>query len=189
MLNMYNRFILNQPKTILLLVSLIIAFFAYQSPNFKLDASADSLVLENDASLEYYRAIRARYGSDDSLIITYTPSEEAFKDGLFGSAALSHLRSFKNELSSLHRVKSVTSLLDVPLVQSPPVTLSQLQKGITTLESPHVDITLAQKEFVSSTLYRNLIISTDGKTTALQIQFHRDEIWHNLLEQRNTLRE
>ena len=189
MLNMYNRFILNQPKITLLFIALIVAFFAYQSPNFKLDASADSLVLENDSALEYYRAIRARYSSDDSLIVTYTPSEDAFKDGLFGTDALSHLRSFKNELAALARIKSITSLLDVPLIQSPPVTLSELQKGIITLESPQVDIALAKKEFVTSALYRNLIISPDGKTTALQIQFRRDETWHRLLEQRNTLRE
>jgi len=189
MLNIYNRFILNQPKITLLVVSLIVAFFAYQSPNFKLDASADSLVLENDSALEYYRVIRARYGSDDSLILTYTPSDDAFKDGLFGTDALNHLRSLKSELSALARIKSVTSLLDVPLIQSPPVTLNELQKGIITLESPQVDITLAKKEFVTSALYRNLIISPDGKTTALQIQFLRDETLHRLLEQRNTLRE
>ncbi|OUR88582.1 transporter [Gammaproteobacteria bacterium 42_54_T18] len=189
MLNIYNRFVLSQPKITLLLVSLVIAFFAYQSPNFKLDASADSLVLENDSALEYYRAIRARYGSDDSLILTYTPSDNAFKEGLFGTAALSHLRSFKNDLSTLSRVKSITSLLDVPLIQSPPVTLNELQKGIITLESPQVDIALAKKEFVTSALYRNLIISPDGKTTALQIQFRRDETWHRLLDQRDALRE
>ena len=189
MLNIYNRFILNQPKITLLLVFLIVAFFAYQSPNFKLDASADSLVLENDSALEYYRVIRARYGSDDSLILTYTPSDDVFKDGLFGTDALNHLRSLKSELSALTRIKSVTSLLDVPLIQSPPVTLNELQKGIITLESPQVDITLAKKEFITSPLYRNLIISPDGKTTALQIQFLRDETLHRLLEQRNTLRE
>ena len=189
MFNIYNRFVLNQPKITLLLVSLVITFFAYQSPNFKLDASADSLVLENDSALEYYRAIRARYGSDDSLILTYTPSDDVFKDGLFGTDALSHLRSLKIELSTLTRVKSITSLLDVPLIQSPPVTLNELQKGIITLESPQVDIALAKKEFSTSALYRNLIISPDGKTTALQIQFHRDETWHSLLDQRNTLRE
>ncbi len=189
MFNIYNRFVLNQPKTTLLVVSLVIAFFAYQSPNFKLDASADSLVLENDSALEYYRATRASYGSDDSLILTYTPSNNTFKNGLFSTDALNHLRSLKNDLSALTRVKSITSLLDVPLIQSPPVTLSELQKGITTLESPQVDITLAKKEFVTSALYRNLIISPDGKTTALQIKFIRDETWHKLLEQRNALRD
>ena len=73
MLNAYNRNILSHPKITLLCVTLVIAFFACYAPKFKLDASADSLVLENDAALEYYRAIRARYGSDDSLILTYTP--------------------------------------------------------------------------------------------------------------------
>lgn len=184
MLNTYNRFVLSQPKITLFLVLCFIAFFAYFAPKFRLDASADSLVLESDTALEYYRAIRARYGSDDSLILTYTPA-----GNLFADKALSDLRSLRDQFSALSRVETVVSLLDVPLIQSPPVTLNQLAEGITTLESPHVDIQLAEKEFTTSQLYRNLIISPDGKTTALQIQFHRDDVWHSLLAQRNALRE
>ena len=184
MLNIYNRYILSQPKITLLLSLLVVAFFAYQTPKFRLDASADSLVLESDTSLEYYRAIRARYGSDDSLILTYTPAEK-----LFGGKALGDLRSLRGQLSALERVETVVSLLDAPLIKSPPVTLNQLAEDITTLESPHVDIQLAENEFITSPLYRNLIISPDGNTTALQIQFHRDEVWHSLIRQRNALRE
>ena len=58
---------------LLLLVALVVTFFGYHTPSFRLDASADSLVLEHDEALHYYRSIRARYGSDYYLIATYTP--------------------------------------------------------------------------------------------------------------------
>jgi len=180
----YMNLVLKKPGLILLLMSLLIVFFAYHTQSFRLDASADSLVLENDEALSYYRSIRARYGSDDFLIITYTPDGELFSD-----AVLSELHSLSESLTKLSRVKSVISLLDVPLIQSPPVTLSELREEILTLESSKIDKKLARNEFLSSPLYRNLIISPDGKTTALQIYLQHDETWHQLQQQRNALLE
>jgi hypothetical protein len=141
-------------------------------------------VLENDEALQYYRSIRARYGSDDYLIITYTPNQD-----LFGEAVLADLKALRDEVAAMDNVESVISLLDVPLLQSPPVTLDDLRKEIRTLETPGTDRSLAEEEFLSSPMYRNLIISTDGKTTAMQVNFRRDETWHRLLKQRNELRE
>jgi len=162
----------------------VVVFFSYHTPSFRLDASADSLVLENDAALDYYRSIRARYGSDDYLIITYTPNDELFSD-----AVLQELRTLRDKLKGMERVESVVSLLDVPLIKSPPVTIDDLKKEVPTLESPQTNRNMARQEFLSSPLYRNLIISPDGKTTALQLSFHRDETWHRLMKQRNHLRE
>ena len=53
------------------------------------------------------------------------------------------------------------------MLQSPPVTLDDLRKEIRTLETPGTDKMLAKQEFLSSPMYRNLIISTDGRTTAI----------------------
>jgi predicted RND superfamily exporter protein len=183
LLDAYNKLILKRPGITLLLVALTVTFFGYHTPAFRLDASADSLVLEHDEALHYYRSIRAHYGSDDYLIATYTPVEELFSD-----TVLADLQTLRDELMVMDRVESVTSLLDVPLIKSPPVTLAELQQEVPTLESPQTDKALARKECLSSPLYRNLLISPDGKTTALQIHFHRDETWHRLLEQRNRLR-
>ena len=83
----YDDVVLKRPGITLLLIALISVFFAYHIPDFKLDASADSLILENDQALRYYRSVRARYGSDDNLIVTYTPDRD-----LFSEAVLADLR-------------------------------------------------------------------------------------------------
>jgi predicted RND superfamily exporter protein len=184
LLDAYDELVLKRPAITLFVIALMMAFFVYHVPAFRLDASADSLVLENDEALQYYRSIRARYGSDDYLIITYTPNQD-----LFGEAVLADLKALRDEVAAMDNVESVISLLDVPLLQSPPVTLDDLRKEIRTLETPGTDRSLAEEEFLSSPMYRNLIISTDGKTTAMQVNFRRDETWHRLLKQRNELRE
>jgi len=163
---------------------MVVAFFGYHTTSFRLDASADSLVLENDKSLKYYRSIRARYGSDDYLILTYTP-----KEALFSTPVLTELGNLRDEILQLELVESVVSLLDVPLIKSPPVSITDLNKEVPTLESAQTNIEMAREEFLSSELYNNLIISPDGKTTALQIQFQRDKLWQELLNERNYLQE
>jgi predicted RND superfamily exporter protein len=184
LLDAYDELVLKRPGTTLFLIALLMAFFAWHAPAFRLDASADSLVLENDEALQYYRSIRARYGSDDYLIITYSPARDLFSD-----AVLADLEALRDEVAAIDHVESVISLLDVPLIQSPPVSLAELSEDVPTLESPRTNRALARREFLASPMYRNLIISPDGRTTALQVNFRRDETWHRLLKQRNQLRE
>ena len=184
MLDAFDRLVLKRPAVTLFVIAVVVAFFAYHAPAFRLDASADSLVLENDAALKYYRSIRARYGSDDYLIVTYTPQQDLFSD-----AVIADLQVLRDEISAMEHVESVVSLLDVPLIESPPISLAELSEAVPTLASPRTDRSRARQEFLSSPMYRDLIISPDGRTAAMQVNFRRDEIWHGLLKQRNELRE
>ena len=182
----YQNIVIEHPVISLGLLFLVAAFFAFQGPNFKLDASAESIVLENDQDLRYYRSIREVYGSDDFVIITYTPDED-----LLSPNSLSALKSLRDELAQLERVNTVVTILDVPLLNSPKVSISELKDAetINTLETPGVDKELARKEFQESPIYRNNLVSLDGRTTALQVNFKRDEKYITLLQTRNTLRE
>ncbi len=173
-----------RPVAALLLVAMLIASIGIHSTEFELDASAESLVLEHDEDLRYYRSIRARYGADDFLVITYTPTND-----LFARETLSDLRKLRDSLRKLERVESVVSILDVPLLNSPRVSLGELPENIRTLETPGTDIELARAEFLESPLYKNLIVSPDGKTTALQVIFRRDQTFYSLLNRRDALRE
>ncbi|MCH6557235.1 MAG: RND family transporter [Nitrospirae bacterium] len=180
----YTKTVIERPVIALACLALIVVFFGFQAPNFKLDASADSLVLENDEALRYYRSIREIYGSDDFLVVTYSPF-----DDLLSPDSLAVLESLRDELSQLDRVASVTTILDVPLLNSPKVELSELSTGVKTLQTPGVDLELARKEFVESPIYRNNLVSPDGRTAALQVIFKHDKKYFSLLKLRNDLRE
>lgn len=185
-LRMYKNGVIDRPVIALGFVFLLMAFFASQSHNFKLDASAESIVLENDQDLKYYRASREVYGSDDFLVITYTPSGD-----LFSPPSLSGLKALRDDLAQLKNVKTILSILDVPLLNSPKVTISELtdEGGVRTLETLGVNIELARKEFLESPIYQNNLVSLDGKTTAIQVIFNQDIKYKTLLEHRNQLRE
>ena len=78
LLQIYDRCILAHPVLTLVVVFCLLVFFCLQIPKFKLDASGDSLVLENDADLHYYRQIMERYRESDTLVLTYTAREDLF---------------------------------------------------------------------------------------------------------------
>ncbi|MGR8949044.1 MAG: efflux RND transporter permease subunit [Gammaproteobacteria bacterium] len=180
----YTALVLHRPNLTLALLATTLFVLALGARNFHLDVSAESLVLENDADLVYYRSITSRYGSDDYLIATYTPQSD-----LFSEDSLGKLKALRDELAALERVASVASLLDVPLLKSPPIAFAELSRGVRTLESADVDKKLAQQELTTSEFYRNRLVSPDGQTTAIQINFERDETFWRLLNKRNQLRE
>ena len=182
--SIYERFVLDRPRLTLLAVVVIVGFFAFFAQDFRLDASADSLLLERDTDLRYYRGIRARYGSDDYLVITYTANAD-----LFAPETLVEIGQLRDELVALDGISAVTTMLDVPLISSPPTTLQALQKEVPTLLSPRTDIELARQELTGSPLYRERLMSVDGRTTALQAFFGKNPTYLNLLRQRDEIHE
>ncbi len=182
---MFFRLILNNPRATLLLVTVLVVVSGLYAQRFNLDASADSLVLENDESLNYYRSIQGRYATDETLIITYTPDAD-----LFERTTLLDLQRLQRQLEAIDGVAAVTSILTVPLINSPPLSLVDLRHTTPpTLLAPRTDIRLAREEFLSSPLYRNLLVSPNGDTTALQLSLQRDPEYQQLLQRRSELRE
>ncbi len=178
----YDRLVLKQPLATLIALTAVIVYFLLFIPDFELDASADSLVLENDTSLQYYRSVRERYGSDDFLIVTYSPRDE-----LFSPQVLADITRLRGELIALEQIDSVVSLLDVPLVDSPPMTLSEISRRVRTLESDDVDIGLAEREMRHSPLYQNLVVNSQGDTTAMQLNLVSNRKLIDLINSRDSL--
>ena len=180
----YEAIVLRRPVATLVSIGLLTVSLGWFAQDFALDASADSLTLENDTGLRYYREIRARYGSDEFLLVTYTPDQ-----ALFDSDTLADLRGLRDDLLAIPAVELVTSILDVPLVNSPAVDLNRISSGIRYLENDDTDRTLARQELLNSPLYQNLIVSSDGLTTALRVDMHEDEEYLRLRQRRDDLRE
>ena len=136
---------------------------ASHGDSFRMDASADSLVLENDQSLEYYRKIKKKYGTDDYLFITFAP-----KDDLFAPESIKQLTALRDQVAKLPGVETVLSLIDAPIFDPNNVSLSNIEEDIYFVKDKDVDLAKAKQDILSIPLYLNLLISEDGETTALQ---------------------
>jgi len=164
--SIYNTLVLRQPLATLIALAVVIIYFLLYIPQFELDASADSLVLENDSF----------------LIVTYSPEKE-----LFSSEVLADIKRLREELTQLEQIDSVISLLDVPLVESPPMTLAEITRQVRTLESEDVNIEMAERELRASPLYRNLLVNSQGDTTAMQVNLVTNQTLRDLVDNRDKL--
>ncbi len=183
-INFYNRTILRYPLLTICLVALILIVVGSYAKDFHLDASSDSLLLENDQDLKYFRTINDQYGTAEFLVISYSPQAD-----LYAPETLADLRKLRDSILKIERVDSVLSILDVPLIDSPRLSLGDLKNGIRTIETPGIDINMVRREFATSPFYKTLLVSPDAKTTALQVIFKQDETYQSLLKKRNSLRE
>ncbi|MDA9112573.1 MMPL family transporter [Gammaproteobacteria bacterium] len=171
----YIQLILANPIRVLLLVFLTLIISSLGLTNFKLDASSDALVLENDTAFKIYRESGEEFGESDFLIVTYSPYKE-----LFSVNSLTALKSLETDLGMLDGVENVFSLLDAPIFFQPKVPLADVADNLKDLESPEINLLLAKEEFLENPIYKDLIISSDGKTTALQLVIE-ENIQKNIL--------
>ncbi len=180
----YEKTIIAFPKTVLFTLFVLAMIAAAGLPNFKLDASADSLTLEHDTDLDYFRETAQRYQSGDVLVITFKPNKELFSD-----QSLGHLKSLRDELSQVDGVGSVNSILDLPLLYSPKRSLSEIKSEVRTLDTEGVDRDQVREEFLTSPLYREMVLGPDKQTTVLLLNLEVDNHFTHLVRQRDGLRQ
>ncbi|WP_345979623.1 efflux RND transporter permease subunit [Sulfurimonas sp. HSL3-2] len=176
----YENGVIKYPKITLFILLFIVTFLAFYIPRLSVDASAETLLLENDKDLMYTREINSRYDAPDFLVITYTPNSPLLSD-----ESLKSLKSLKDDLESLNFVDNVVSILDVPLFKSPPKPLKELIQNIPTLETNTTDKTLAKAEFLSNPIYRDNLVGKDFITTAVVINLKEDKKFKALLDKKN----
>ena len=170
MSNLYRKIIINYSKFTLLIIILILAFSLYQSKNFNLDASSDALLLEGDKDLKYLREINERYGSKDYLFLTYSPLTEFTNE-----ETIINIQFLKSKIDKLAWVESTITIIDVPLLESTDEPLMQRLKNYKTLSYPEIDKERGFKEILKSPIYKNYVISEDGKTSAMVVYIKKDQ--------------
>ena len=166
--------------------ALVLAAVAFsQLEKVRLDASSDSLLLQGDPDLAFFEEATERYESYEFLILTWEPDSP-----LLGKSSLTGLAAMVADLEQVPGVRSVTSALDVPLLESPPISLTDLSDldSIPSLRDPDVDRSLALREFTSSQLYKNLVVSEGGDLTAVQVTIEPNREVDRLGDLRKSLR-
>ncbi len=166
----YKKIVLDFSKITLLFLSIIIIFSIYQSKNFNLDASSDALLLEGDPDLKYLREVNETYGSKDFLVLTYTPVS-SFTE----KETILNLQLLKSKIEKLTWVDSVITVIDVPLLKSTDEGLMERLKNYKTLAYPEIDRKRGFDEIINSPIYRNYVISEDGKTSGIIVYLKKDE--------------
>ena len=173
----YQNKILKNPKLTFIVLLIAILSFGYHSKDFKLDASSDTLLIEGDPDLKYLQEITKRYGTKEFLILTYTPKEQMVSD-----VSINNLLSLKYKIQSLRWVHSVITLLDIPLLNSSDAPLQERLQNFKTLKDEDIDRDRGFDEIKNSPVFRNFVISEDGKTSGIIVNIKKDKKITNIEE-------
>ena len=168
--NIYKKIVIDFSKITLLFLAVLISFSLYQAKNFNLDASSDALLLEGDPDLKYLREVNQTYGSKDFLVLTYTPVSSFIE-----KETILNLQLLKSKIEKLTWVDSVITIIDVPLLKSSDEGLMERLKNYKTLAYPEIDRKRGFDEIVNSPIYKNYVISEDGKTSGIVVYLKKDE--------------
>ena len=181
MSKLFSILVTNSRLFIFLLVGICI-FSAFGVPKFELDASSDTLLLDNDPDLKVYRENSRKYGSSDFLVVSFTPDQN-----IFSKDTIKVLTSFVNELNEIDGINNVLSFLDVPLLTYQEQSINELSENLITLKTPELDFVKAKKDFENNEVYKGLLISEDLKTIAFQMTLKSNESYQSLIEERYDL--
>ena len=168
--SLYQNMVLKNPKAVFGILLIAILSFGYYSKDFRLDASSDTLLIEGDPDLAYLNEVSERYGSKDFLILTYTPNE-----GMVTDNSINNLLSLKYKIQSLDWVHSVVTLLDVPLLDNSDAPLQERLESFKTLKDEDVDKNRGFREILNSPVFRNFVISEDGKTSGIIVTIKKNK--------------
>ena len=184
-MKLYDYAVIEKPVIALSFMFLITILLSIGLKDFKLDASADSLTLERDADLEFHRQVSTRYGTDNFLVVTFKPNTGS----LFDDANLDTIKIMSEKLSKVDGVLDVSSIVNVPLLYSPKITIEDLADEPRTLLSKGIDKDLAITEFLESPIYRDNILSENIEITAILLTIAIDKKYMALAENRDNLRQ
>ena len=169
--NFYQKNIIEKPKLIFALLILCLIGFGYNSKNFRLDASSETLLLEGDPDLKYLNEITERYGAREFLILTHTPKEK-----MISSNSINNLKNLKSKIENLDWVHSVVTILDIPLLNNSDSSLVERIQNFSTLKTEGIDKELGFKEILNSPVFKNFVISEDGKTSGIIVYLKSNKL-------------
>ena len=178
----YDTLILKYPLAVLFAVLVFVSSLGYYSSKLEIDASAETLLLEDDKDLAFFREVNKTYDNSNFLVVTFSPKEE-----LLSKKSLETLKNISDDFLKVKNVESITSILNVPLLQSPIRPISDLVAGVDSLQTKEFDKNLVKNELLNSPLYSNSLVSSDFKTTAIILNLKTDTKYFELLEKRNAL--
>ena len=176
----YKKIIIDYPKIALIALLSLLTFFLYSSKDFKLDASSDALLLEGDKDLKYLREVNERYGNKDFLVLTYTPVSSFTNE-----ETIINIQFLKSKIEKLSWVENVITIIDVPLLKSTDEPLMERLKNYKTLSYPDVDKERGFKEILDSPIYKNYVISEDGKTSGIVVYLKQDKKLNEYIKIKN----
>jgi len=155
----------------LILVFIIaIGVFGYFVKQFKIDASADTLLVKNNKLYIQTQIANQTFSPDEFILLAYEPTTH----GLFSQQTFDDITALSQELQKIDRVKMVTTILTVPLISDASVLTDSTDVSSLTWQNQHYSPQVMKDLLVDHPIFIDQLINRDGTATSIQIVFKKN---------------
>ena len=179
-LDKWSQYLASHPFTGIIIVAVIVGIFGIGATNFSIDASAESLLLDDDPDLRTLRELTDEYGSSDFLAVTISPD-----GGGLQAKTIERMRELQDELSVLEKVSSVNSIDNAIVYPDERLSLADAfdaLKFVNQLSAEEVLGVIDQLRV--NPFFQDQLISSDGKVLALFVTLKAGETSAALIQER-----
>ena len=161
-------------KISLSIIAFILLIFAINySKNLRLDASSDTLVLQNDETFKYFESYNKIFPSKNFLVLAIKSKKK------INQKYINNINQIKKKLLNIEDVESVFSIVDAPILLLNNKTFQDLgEKEIENINNSNYDLNKVLDEFKDSPIFKEQIIN-DKKNISSIIIYLKENIEFN----------
>ena len=154
------------PYLICVIFIFLISTLAWQAKYFEIDASADTLLVDNNKHYILSQLADQRYGSEEFILIAFKPNNAA----LFSASNLNTLVDIADKIEQLPRVKQVNSIANMPIFSAADNVSADVAN--LTWEKQKFDKQTLSLSLKKHPLYEGLLINQAQTALSLQVVFN-----------------
>ena len=148
---------------------LILCLSIFYSKDFRIDASSDTLVAQNDSDFEYFNKYNSLFKSENFLVIAVKNTKKINKKFINKFELLSL------KILQLENVTDVFSFINAPILFLNKTSLSSLSKdNLETIKNSNFSISDILKEFSNNPIYKDQIINNEANVFSLIIYLQKN---------------
>jgi len=160
----FAYYLFDNKLKIFILMLIIVALFASQIPKITIDTSTEGFLRNNDPILLDYEAFRDQFGRDEMAIIALEPEK------VFDKKFLVQLKALHDDLQeNLPYLDDITSLINARNTYGNKDELI-VEDLVENWPENEADLAEIQKRARENQMYKNLLLSEDGKLTTIIIK-------------------
>lgn len=172
------EFSVNRPKLILLIAVLLTLFFFIQFPKIKIDTDPENMLREDEPIRLLHKEVKKTFGIEEFIVLGIVR-----EDGIFQTDSLEKIKRITEEILKIKGViaEDVLSLTITNNVVARDGTL-QVRPPMVEVPRTQKDIERVKSEVFDNPLFRDRLVSSDGRGSAIYIPIEKKDMAHEIGE-------
>lgn len=170
------EFSINRPRLVVFLTIIGTLLFAIQFPKIRIDTDPENMLKADEPIRVFHKNVKKEFGIEEMIVLGIVRD-----DGIFHSDSLERVKRISDEILKIKGViaDDVMSLTVTNNVVAKDGTLN-VRPPMSEVPKTDAEIERLRKEVLDNTLFKDRLVSSDGKGSAIYIPIESKDIAHEI---------